>query len=229
MSKKKRVVRDKYPRAFDDEVNMRKLQANFARQLYTDDGSEGTPPAEGTRRALIRDATRSLYQRVLSLVERLRRTEEDLKTEQHRVASEDRDEEARGRLPRAVGIEAIGWISAELAARSGAWEGNAPDWFPEPPEWLELWDKALAAVGAKALGDEAMARGANALTEGIEKNVDLDLTENEERLYEEREQARAGESTLMEQRNAALHLLRWLIGDLIPPLVPLSDDGGDED
>lgn len=39
-------------------------------------------------------------------------------------------------------IEALGWLSAELAKRSGAWEGKAPDWFPEPPEWLELWEQA---------------------------------------------------------------------------------------
>jgi hypothetical protein len=45
-------------------------------------------------------------------------------------------------------VEAIGWLSAELAARAGAWAGNAPDWFPQPPEWLELWDKAIAAVRA---------------------------------------------------------------------------------
>jgi hypothetical protein len=45
-------------------------------------------------------------------------------------------------------VEAIGWLSAELAARADAWNGNAPEWFPEPPEWLELWNKALEATGA---------------------------------------------------------------------------------
>ena len=40
-------------------------------------------------------------------------------------------------------ILVLGYISAELAARSGAWDGNAPDWFPEPPEWLELWEEGL--------------------------------------------------------------------------------------
>lgn len=43
-------------------------------------------------------------------------------------------------------VAAIGYVSAELAHRSGAWDGNSPDWFPEPPEWLELWNKALAAT-----------------------------------------------------------------------------------
>ena len=41
---------------------------------------------------------------------------------------------------------ALGWLSAELAARADAWNGNAPDWFPEPPEWLTLWEQALAAT-----------------------------------------------------------------------------------
>jgi hypothetical protein len=46
----------------------------------------------------------------------------------------------------ATTIQALGWLSAELAARADAWNGNAPDWFPEPPEWLELWERALDAV-----------------------------------------------------------------------------------
>jgi len=41
---------------------------------------------------------------------------------------------------------AIGHLSADLAARADAWNGNAPEWFPEPPEWLELWQKALEAT-----------------------------------------------------------------------------------
>jgi hypothetical protein len=40
-------------------------------------------------------------------------------------------------------VEAIGWISAELAGRADAWRGNAPDWFPEPPEWLRLAERAV--------------------------------------------------------------------------------------
>lgn len=42
--------------------------------------------------------------------------------------------------------EAIGYISAELANRADAWNGNAPSWFPEPFEWLELTNTALLAV-----------------------------------------------------------------------------------
>jgi hypothetical protein len=41
---------------------------------------------------------------------------------------------------------ALGWLSAELAGRADAYAGNAPDWFPEPPEWLELWRTALRAT-----------------------------------------------------------------------------------
>jgi hypothetical protein len=40
-------------------------------------------------------------------------------------------------------VEIIGIISADLAARSGAWDGKAPEWFPQPPEWLELLERAL--------------------------------------------------------------------------------------
>ena len=46
--------------------------------------------------------------------------------------------------------QAFGWLSAELAARADAWNGNAPDWFPDPPEWLELEEAALAATHANA-------------------------------------------------------------------------------
>jgi hypothetical protein len=50
-------------------------------------------------------------------------------------------------------VLALGWLSAELASRSDAWNGNAPAWFPEPPEWLELWERALdATAGDRADG-----------------------------------------------------------------------------
>ena len=44
-------------------------------------------------------------------------------------------------------IMAIGHLSSELADRSGAFDGEAPDWFPEPTEWLQLWEDALEATG----------------------------------------------------------------------------------
>jgi hypothetical protein len=40
-------------------------------------------------------------------------------------------------------VSAVGYLSSELAARADAWNGNAPDWFPEPPEWIDLWERAL--------------------------------------------------------------------------------------
>lgn len=50
------------------------------------------------------------------------------------------------RITRAEYVSAIGWISAELAARADAWNGNAPDWFPEPPEWLVLAERAITEI-----------------------------------------------------------------------------------
>ena len=48
-------------------------------------------------------------------------------------------------------LAALGYLSAKLAARADAWNGNAPAWFPEPPEWLELWREALDATAAADL------------------------------------------------------------------------------
>jgi hypothetical protein len=45
---------------------------------------------------------------------------------------------------------ALGPLSAELAARADAWNGNAPEWFPEPPEWLTLWQEALTVTESAA-------------------------------------------------------------------------------
>ncbi len=41
---------------------------------------------------------------------------------------------------------ALGYVSAILASRAGAWKGKAPLWFPQPPEWLTLWEEALFAT-----------------------------------------------------------------------------------
>jgi len=56
---------------------------------------------------------------------------------------------------------ALGWLSAELAARADAWNGNAPKWFPEPPEWIELWQRGLDATADVAL-DAARSSGSAA-------------------------------------------------------------------
>lgn len=48
-------------------------------------------------------------------------------------------------------VEIIGVISGKLASPeyADAWSGNAPDWFPEPPEWLDLLEEALAVTPLK--------------------------------------------------------------------------------
>jgi hypothetical protein len=45
-------------------------------------------------------------------------------------------------------VSIIGVISGKLASPeyADAWNGNAPDWFPEPPEWLELLEEAYAVT-----------------------------------------------------------------------------------
>lgn len=69
------------------------------------------------------------------------------------------------------------------------------------------------------IDEEAMARGAEAMTEGIEKVDDVedtvDLEERCDQLLEQREVSRAGEDHFKAQRDAALRLLRWLTADLI--------------
>jgi hypothetical protein len=47
-------------------------------------------------------------------------------------------------------ILALGYLSAELASRADAWSAKDPVWFPEPPEWLDLWEEALAATAGAA-------------------------------------------------------------------------------
>lgn len=40
-------------------------------------------------------------------------------------------------------VAALGRLSAELAHRADAWNGNAPGWFPAPTEWLDLFNEGL--------------------------------------------------------------------------------------
>jgi hypothetical protein len=60
------------------------------------------------------------------------------------------NEELQETITKGQTVEAIGRLSAELAAKAGAWDGNAPGWFPEPPEWLDLWERALAETSVEA-------------------------------------------------------------------------------
>jgi hypothetical protein len=50
------------------------------------------------------------------------------------------DEERRAKEEKTT-IETLGLLSAVLADHSGAWDGLAPNWFPQPPEWLQLWQE----------------------------------------------------------------------------------------
>jgi hypothetical protein len=52
-------------------------------------------------------------------------------------------------------LEAVGYLSSVLADRAGAWDGEHPAWFPEPPEWIELWEDAVSKTGPNAKADEA--------------------------------------------------------------------------
>lgn len=74
-------------------------------------------------------------------------------------------------------IQAIGYISAELAHVSGAWDGEAPEWFPEPPEWLALADDALAAtatnVGNELLEESDAMVWAEAFVDTVHKNPSI--------------------------------------------------------
>lgn len=57
-------------------------------------------------------------------------------------------------ITRAEAITALGYLSSELASRANAWKGEHPDWFPEPPEWLEIFDRGLAAAREDAAKGE---------------------------------------------------------------------------
>lgn len=45
-------------------------------------------------------------------------------------------------------IVTLGLLSSLLATRAGASDGNAPTWFPQPVEWLDLWRKASTIANA---------------------------------------------------------------------------------
>lgn len=96
--------------------------------------------------------------------------------------------------------------------------------------------KLADAVEAELLKDFGIARACrDCATEQLEhgaKEVDgrrddtiKSLTLRCDSLLAQRESARAGEDHFKAQRDAALHLLRWLIGDIIPPdLIRLGEE-----
>lgn len=58
-------------------------------------------------------------------------------------------------------------------------------------------------------------RGAVVAYDNMEKQIEAEES-YEDRLLQQREEARGGEDHFKAQRDAALNLLRWLISDLIP-------------
>lgn len=76
----------------------------------------------------------------------------------------------------------------------------------------------------KGCADEEIEHGAKEV-DGRRDDTIKSLTLRCDSLLAQRESARLGEDQFKAQRDAALHLLRWLIGDLIPShLVDLSDE-----
>lgn len=73
---------------------------------------------------------------------------------------------------------ALGWLSAHLATAAKAWGGGAPAWFPEPPEWLELWSKALRETAS----DRSLAEGSWIVAKENETWITLAHSDKEFRL-----------------------------------------------
>lgn len=76
-------------------------------------------------------------------------------------------------ISKAQYLQAIGSISATLASASGAWDGEAPDWFPEPPEWLRLAEQALEDTEPDyidLLGSSDAMEWAEAFVDAVHKN-----------------------------------------------------------
>jgi hypothetical protein len=57
-------------------------------------------------------------------------------------------EEAERKKREKETIETLGLLSSVLASRCGAWDGEQPEWFPQPPEWLDLWETCNTFVTA---------------------------------------------------------------------------------
>ena len=78
-------------------------------------------------------------------------------------------------------IMALGWLSQELANRAG---DKLPGWFPQGPEWLELWDKAWDATiedhgVSNDLADELVEQDGDSLQEDIRSAINRHSVEND--------------------------------------------------
>lgn len=238
--------------------------------------------------------TRSLFERAREFAERLRRTEEDLDTEQHRVSRpagtvprgtselhvvvaqdasvdyhrtwfielEDQDGASIGGLERRQGdpgTERIvipygrddEWVQAiAMAAIVAGQEADKP--FPAdaldavllqfeitptlPREWphregavksMPAFEKALKEIPVHF--DDAQRQMAKRVFEDHgeaeeEEAAPAPDPDREDKLLDQREEARAGESRFAEERNAAYALIRWLLPVYVPHHVSTGID-----
>ena len=124
------------------------------------------------------------------------------------------------------------WVSEVAYQAAGA--GTRP-LLEDHPDYVFPAERVRAAV-AELLTDFGIPRACadcaeEQLEHGRKEMADRDLSsiadleDRVQRVTSQREDARMGEDRFKAQRDAALHLLRWLIGDLIPPdLIALTDD-----
>lgn len=170
------------------------------------DGWQGTEPAEGTRRHLIRKAieTVAIQARAQSTTAHFSLLLADA-VESALLKSTIAAEESRTDAQ-----EAIANVGEVLDAYDA----------PQAPTYAQRIQRLCTELeDQRDLANESSSR----------KRELIEVTESADRLREQRESARAGEDRYKAERDAALHLLRWLIGDLIPPeLVGLHKDEDDE-
>lgn len=186
-------------------------------------GWQGTEPAEGTRRHLIREA---LVDARLSAMGcstdrawalKLADAVESALLSQTIDEEDEEDEEG----------DVLSVVEAEVKKALNHLILAMQEYREIAPHVVDLQygrsiRKAIIAVRQIAEPDLEPAGDSDSNDETLEEACD--------RLHEQRESARVGESTAMAQRDAALHLLRWLIGDLIPPeLVGLHTDDDEQD
>lgn len=124
------------------------------------------------------------------------------------------------------------WVSEVAYQAAGA--ATRP-LLEDHPDYVFPSERVSDAV-AELLSDFGIARACrDCATEQLEhgaKEVDgrrddtiKGLSERCDQLLEQRESARVGEDHFKAQRDSALHLVRWLIGDIIPPdLIRFGDD-----
>lgn len=195
-------------------------------QLRYVEGWQGTPPAEGTRRALIRDA----------LAARIKATGPEGEfhdLDGFALALADVVEEALIRVvdqgatpesgsPASVAMDVLDGLGIDRT-REGAILTIADRVTALADELLKDFGIARAC---RDCAEEQLGHGAKEV-DGRRDDTIKSLTLRCDSLLAQRESARAGEDHFKAQRDAALHLVRWLIGDLIPShLVDLTDEEG---